>query len=605
MECLGKLIGKLPPHWNPMMEDGGIHLLKYSPGRAKVVQRSIFLSSDRKLQAFFHGKELSPDHLFYKDVSKISLNACGGDQLAAALCKVVGEYRLYEVCCGVPARKFKSLWHKEENCVVDINAFQESRYTETCRSKSCHLAVPQLRRLCEECHKVHKKFSGRAVFRKPHAVTPSKQRQQTPNKFKPNACLNTPERNARLRRYRKVIINQRKVNERLRTKIEKILEDESIQVDKDLDDDLTEALQDADKENKLTDFHKLFLQQQLKASQVKSATAMRWHPLMIRFALQLKMLSSTTYTTMAKSGFLRLPSDRTLFDYSHAMATQEGCHTEIIQDVAKVVESLDDYQKYHSLMFDEVTISQGLVQRKTTGEVVGYCKLNSVQEEILKIEKRVKDMAEQVPSQELSKLPMVKKVLSFMIKGTASGVENVVASYGVSLLTKEDLHEHTWEVIENLEVNGIRVCAVVCDGSPINRGFIDMQPPSEETESGIVFDTVNIFAPERNIFFISDPPHLLKTIRNCLYNSGKTKSRKMKENGEFLTWHTIVRLYKYESGLTIKKLFKLTAACVFLNSYSRMKVAYAARVFSKSVAAVLKTMKWNDSKELSLFGESQ
>ena len=62
MECLGKLIGKLPPHWNPMMEDGGIHLLKYSPGRAKVVQRSIFLSSDRKLQAFFHGKELSPDH---------------------------------------------------------------------------------------------------------------------------------------------------------------------------------------------------------------------------------------------------------------------------------------------------------------------------------------------------------------------------------------------------------------------------------------------------------------------------------------------------------------------------------------------------------------
>jgi hypothetical protein len=140
-----------------------------------------------------------------------------------------------------------------------------------------------------------------------------------------------------------------------------------------------------------------------------------------------------------------------------------------------------------------------------------------------------------------------------------------------------------------------------------------MQPRASESdcdsdsgyESDVTFDTVNLFAPERNIYFLSDPPHLIKTIRNGLHNSGKHKSRNLKKNGESLTWKTIVRLYKHNSKLTIKKLFKLTAACVFLNSYSTMKVAFAARVLSKSVANALKELKWENSSELSIFGESQ
>ena len=131
-----------------------------------------------------------------------------------------------------------------------------------------------------------------------------------------------------------------------------------------------------------------------------------------------------------------------------------------------------------------------------------------------------------------------------------------------------------------------------------------MQPPYSK-DSSVVYDTVNPYAPDRIIWFMSDPPHLLKTIRNCLYNSGRKKCRNMKKNGQYLHWSTIVRLFKMKSEQTIKKLFKLTAPCVYLNSYSRMKVAYAARVISKSVAEVLSALRWEGTSELCIFDDIQ
>ena len=43
----------------------------------------------------------------------------------------------------------------------------------------------------------------------------------------------------------------------------------------------------------------------------------------------------------------------------------------------------------------------------------------------------------------------------------------------------------------------------------------------------IVHRTVNIYAPKRHICFFADAPHLLKTVRNSIYNSGVGKARNM------------------------------------------------------------------------------
>jgi hypothetical protein len=324
---------------------------------------------------------------------------------------------------------------------------------------------------------------------------------------------------------------------------------------------------------------------------------------MIRFALLIKSISDSAYSAMAKSGFIHLPCQKTLYDYSHAMDVYEGCHPDIIEDLAKITNASEHpYQQNHVLSFDEVTVSQNLVTRKDTGEVIGYCKLDTVKSEMLELEKKLKDTAGEVPATDVKELPMIKKMLSFMVRGVANGVQSVVASYGVSLLSTEDLHMYVWEVVGNLEMCGIKICAFTCDGCPINRSFFEMQQPATvHSESKIVFDTPNIYDPDRKIYFISDPPHLLKTIRNCLYNSGRKKCRALQKKGESLKWSTIVQLYKWKSTQTVKKLFKLTAPCVFLNSWSRMKVALAARVLSQSVANVLKSLNWEGTSQLCIF----
>jgi len=232
------------------------------------------------------------------------------------------------------------------------------------------------------------------------------------------------------------------------------------------------------------------------------------------------------------------------------------------------------------------------VQRKGTGEVVGYCKLDEVQSEMLQLEKVLTDAADEVSSAPLKAPPIAKRMLSYLVKGVGNDVQNVVASYTVSSLTKEEEGAYTWEVTEMLELHGIRVIAWGCDGCPVNRGVFDMQPPAHPpTASGIVFATVNRYAPYRWIYFISDVAHLLKTIRNCYRN------RRLFKNGEFIEWRTIVRLFRYKEAHTTKSLYKLTAACVFLNPYSLMNVSYAARVMSESVANFLELKKWPGTKE--------
>ena len=66
-------------------------------------------------------------------------------------------------------------------------------------------------------------------------------------------------------------------------------------------------------------FQRLFWEQQLKAFKYKSPIGMRWHPIMIKWALQLKMLSSSSNHSLRTAGFITItmPSERTLRDYSH------------------------------------------------------------------------------------------------------------------------------------------------------------------------------------------------------------------------------------------------------------------------------------------------
>jgi len=182
------------------------------------------------------------------------------------------------------------------------------------------------------------------------------------------------------------------------------------------------------------------------------------------------------------------------------------------------------------------------------------------------------------------------KMLAYMVKGVANNVKEIVAYFPTKAVTREQLYDFTWEVIAALKIAGIKVLSVVCDGASVNRGFFDLHKPVTKTKTGVVFDTVNLFAPERMLFFVSDIPHILKCIRNAFAKSGRHAKckRKLTKNGQLILWTTFERFYLEDHESVWRQSHKLNAMNVYLGSFSCMRLPYAAQVMSNTVAQDLK-----------------
>jgi len=366
---------------------------------------------------------------------------------------------------------------------------------------------------------------------------------------------------------------------RLKERLNKILKTEAVPVDEELSNELKTSMKDAPA------FVKIFWEQQQKAHAVQGASGMKWHPLLIRWALHVKSISSSAYSAMRDSGFIKLPSERTLYEYSHANPAKEGIQHSVIKRLAGVaLKNLSEFFTYFVLMFDEMYIFRNVVYNKGTGEIVGYANLDSVEEELRQLENQLGEESLKEDS-----APVAKTMLTYMSRNIGGKDHGVVACFPTGVLTKEILHSRTWDVIEALELAGIKVILLVADGHPVNIAFIYMHKPLTILPSGVIFDTLNIYSLDRPLYFMTDLPHLLKTIRNCFSNSGAHKNTRMlMKNSEHITWKTIIACYKSEEAEVLKCCHKLTPQNVFLNSYSVMKVSLAAQVMSRTVALYIR-----------------
>ncbi|KAK3910020.1 Transposable element P transposase [Frankliniella fusca] len=137
-----------------------------------------------------------------------------------------------------------------------------------------------------------------------------------------------------------------------------------------------------------------------------------------------------------------------------------------------------------------------------------------------------------------------------------------------------------------MEETGAKVIAVIFDGASVNRKFLTMNSNFGNTK--FVHVTMNVASGDsRPLYFMVDPPHLMKTFRNCLANSySHRRSRTLWKNGQPLSWEAIEALYKITKNDKFKTT-KLTKAHVRLSSFSCMKVILACQVLSNSVAEAL------------------
>lgn len=192
--------------------------------------------------------------------------------------------------------------------------------------------------------------------------------------------LDSPQKQSRYKSLKKRCSTAEKKVKRLKEKVATLMEKGSIQVDSELHNDLSQMMnshhQQVLKEFPENSFQRLFWEQQLQNVRVKNAKQFRWHPMIIKWCLHLKMVSSAAYNAMRTSGFITLPSERTLRDYTHLVKGRTGIQPEVNTQLIKEsnVLSIEEWKKYVVVVFDEVKIK---VYNKHSCEIVGFVDLGN------------------------------------------------------------------------------------------------------------------------------------------------------------------------------------------------------------------------------------
>ena len=101
--------------------------------------------------------------------------------------------------------------------------------------------------------------------------------------------------------------------------------------------------------------------------------------------LNLKLLSLGAYNALRTSGFFKLPSERTLKDYSNVFESnvhfQDAVDEQLLDEVNS--KSLPPSRKFVGLILDEMKAKEGIVYNKTSGRVIGF---TSIKDDLLKLE---------------------------------------------------------------------------------------------------------------------------------------------------------------------------------------------------------------------------
>ena len=106
-----------------------------------------------------------------------------------------------------------------------------------------------------------------------------------------------------------------------------------------------------------------------KAAQVKCLTEMKWHPLMIKWAVYLHYRSGGAYDTLRSSGVLALPSQRYFTrHFKGKVDEQVKAHADTL--------GVEDWQRYVILLLDEMHVREDIVTKSMMAPLLGLQTLN-------------------------------------------------------------------------------------------------------------------------------------------------------------------------------------------------------------------------------------
>lgn len=187
---------------------------------------------------------------------------------------------------------------------------------------------------------------------------------------------------------------------------------------------------------------------------------------MIRWRLNIKLLSTASYHALRTSGFMQLPSERTLRDYTHYVKARSGFQDDIDEGLVKESKLKDlPHWKKHVLLLDEMKLKENLVYDKHEANVIGFVGIGDFNNQITELEKECSS-SDFGPHESIATHTLV-----LMVRGIFSKLEFPYAHFLTKDLTGEQIFSIVWEGIERLEKLGFKVVVVTADGASPNRKF--------------------------------------------------------------------------------------------------------------------------------------
>ena len=106
---------------------------------------------------------------------------------------------------------------------------------------------------------------------------------------------------------------------------------------------------------------RILWEQQEKAART-AARGMRWHPAVLRMCIALHAKSTSAYNLLRKAGFLRLPHENTLFNYTHFTDVKPGNNPQLLQQVMNEynIRERPDFKHNTCIIMDEMKLKSGL-----------------------------------------------------------------------------------------------------------------------------------------------------------------------------------------------------------------------------------------------------
>ena len=134
-------------------------------------------------------------------------------------------------------------------------------------------------------------------------------------------------------------------------------------------------------------------------------------------------------------------------------------------------------------------IKSCLVFEKNTGEIVGFTDLSDPELTFISFN---------------NELPVATTIIAFLVRGLMTSLKFILCYFCISgATTSFQIFTLFWKVVSVLELKVNAWCVVaIADGASPNRKFFKLHKGLQDSSyTGVIYYTVNLFAPQRKLYF--------------------------------------------------------------------------------------------------------